>query len=127
MYAADANTLIYYFKGLGNVSRRLLATHPQDFAIPAVVLYELEVGTAHSTARREALDAIIRVSRILPFDAASARRAAVIRNELAKKSQLIGPLDMLIAATASAHGATLVTRNTAEFSRVPGLLTEDWF
>ncbi len=126
MFATDTNTLIYYFKGVGNVGQRLLATHPQDFAIPAVVLYQLEVGTAHSTVRREALDAIVRVSRILPFDGAAARRAAVIRNELAKKGQLIGPLDMLIAATASAHGATLITHNTAEFSRVPGLLIEDW-
>ena len=92
-----------------------------------VVLYELEVGTAHSTARRAALDAIVRVCRILPFDAQAASRAAVIRNELAGRGQLIGPLDILIAATASANGATLVTHNTAEFSRVPGLFIEDWF
>ena len=45
---------------------------------------------------------------------------------LTHAGQLIGPNDLLIAATALAHGAILVTHNTAEFSRVPGLLIEDW-
>ncbi len=34
--------------------------------------------------------------------------------------------DLLIAATAIAHGATVVTANTREFARVGGLLWEDW-
>ena len=127
MFATDANTIIYYFKGNPNVIRRLLSTPPRDFAIPAVVLYELEVGTAHASARRDALNALVRVSRVLPFDEQAAKRAAVIRNELAGKGQLIGPLDALIAATAIVNGATLVTHNAAEFGRVPGLLLEDWF
>ena len=126
MFATDTNTLVYYFKGIGNVGQRLLAAHPQDFAIPSVVLYELEVGTAHSTVRREALDAIVRVSRILPFDGAAARRAAVIRNELAKKGQRIGPLDMLIAAHALSLCVVLVTNDEREFKRVEKLKVENW-
>ena len=99
---------------------------PRDFAIPAVVLYELEVGTnTSSAARRNALDAMVRVCRILPFDEYAARRAASIRLALPKGMQ-IGPLDTLIAATAMANGAILVTHNTSGFSRVPGLLIEDW-
>jgi tRNA(fMet)-specific endonuclease VapC len=39
----------------------------------------------------------------------------------------IGPHDVLIAATARRHGYTLVTHNTREFIRVPGLLLEDWY
>jgi tRNA(fMet)-specific endonuclease VapC len=39
----------------------------------------------------------------------------------------IGPLDVLIAGTALAHGATLVTRNLREFSRVEGLKLENWY
>lgn len=35
-------------------------------------------------------------------------------------------MDMLIAATAKAEGMTLVTHNTKEFERIPGLLIEDW-
>ena len=127
MYATDANTVIYYFKGHPNVVRRLHSTSPHQFAIPAVVLFELEVGTAGATARRDALDALTRICAILPFDEAAAKRAAAIRNELSKTGKLIGPLDTLIAATALANGLTLVTHNTAEFSRVPGLLLEDWY
>lgn len=46
--------------------------------------------------------------------------------ELTKKGKLIGPNDMLIAVTALANGAVLVTHNTDEFSRVPELELEDW-
>jgi tRNA(fMet)-specific endonuclease VapC len=39
----------------------------------------------------------------------------------------IGTDDTLIAGTALAHGATLVTRNSKEFSRIQGLKLEDWY
>jgi tRNA(fMet)-specific endonuclease VapC len=38
----------------------------------------------------------------------------------------IGPYDLQIAAIALAHGCTVVTHNTSEFSRIPGLTLEDW-
>lgn len=44
MFALDTNTLIDYFKGMGRVGERLLAAEPSEVAIPAVVLYELELG-----------------------------------------------------------------------------------
>ena len=49
-----------------------------------------------------------------------------IRFELERQGQVIGPNDLLIAAICLAHDCTLVTSNTAEFSRVPGLKCEDW-
>ena len=51
---------------------------------------------------------------------------ACIRADLETRGVVIGGNDLWIAATALAHGATLVTNNTAEFSRVPGLQLEDW-
>jgi tRNA(fMet)-specific endonuclease VapC len=39
---------------------------------------------------------------------------------------MIGPYDLQIASIAIANGYTLVSHNTREFSRVPGLLLEDW-
>lgn len=42
------------------------------------------------------------------------------------RKQQIGPRDLLIAATALAYGMAVVTHNTREFSRIEGLLVEDW-
>jgi tRNA(fMet)-specific endonuclease VapC len=46
---------------------------------------------------------------------------------LQKTGTPIGPMDTLIAGTALAHGAVVVTRNIREFKRVRGLRVEDWF
>lgn len=50
MIVPDTNTLIYFFKGQSKVAERLLQTPPGELALPAVVLYELEVGIAKSNA-----------------------------------------------------------------------------
>jgi len=52
--------------------------------------------------------------------------AARIRVALEKRGSVIGPMDILIAGTALSLGALLVTNNSAEFSRVPGLRVTDW-
>ena len=67
------------------------------------------------------------VWRKTPFDERSAGRAAKIRYDLERSGIAIGPTDVLIAGTALAHGARLVTHNITEFGRVPGLEIEDWF
>jgi tRNA(fMet)-specific endonuclease VapC len=130
VFALDTNTLVYFFKGVGRVADRLAKTPPRDISIPSVVLYELEVGverSPHPRKRREQLGSLLAVVRILPFDAASARAAAAVRVQLERAGAGIGPLDTLIAGTALAHSAVLVTHNEREFSRVPGLRVVDWF
>lgn len=64
---------------------------------------------------------------VLPFGPREARCAAGVRADLEEVGTPIGPIDTLIAGTALAHGAILVTRNVREFERVPGLRVEDWF
>lgn len=130
MWVLDTNTLIYFFKGQGSVSDILLSRSPGDIGIPAIVLYELEVGIAKSTAprkRREQLTALTEVTQLLPFGATAAAAAARIRVSLDKQGKPIGPYDLLIAGTALAQDATLVTRNTREFKRVNKLRVENWF
>ena len=56
-----------------------------------------------------------------------ARRAAELRRTLELRGHGIGPMDTLIAATALAHDATLVTRNVGEFSRITGLKLANWY
>jgi len=71
--------------------------------------------------------ALIGPMHILPFGEEEAKVAARIRAQLEQAGMSIGPLDTLIAGTALHHGATLVTHNTDEFKRVPGLQIEDWY
>ncbi|MBM3788553.1 MAG: type II toxin-antitoxin system VapC family toxin [Acidobacteria bacterium] len=70
---------------------------------------------------------LVGACRVLPFDEMAARTAARIRLDLEARGSPIGPIDTLIAATALAHGAILVTHNVREFERVAGLIIEDWF
>ena len=129
-FALDTNTLIYFFKGIGQVGERMLSTPPSDIAIPALVLYELEVGIAKSSSsdrRRAELDRVTDVVSILPFGRKEAQVAAAVRADLEQIGKPIGPLDTLIAGTALANHATLVTHNTSEFGRVPNLEVVDWY
>ena len=130
MFALDSNTLIYFFKGEGRVMARMSAYAPSEIGIPVVVLYELETGIAKSQQpqkRRKQLDALLAVTMILPLDRAAARQSASLRARLEKAGTPLGPMDFLIAGIALAQDATLVTRNTGEFSRVTDLRTVDWY
>jgi len=130
MYLLDRNSVVFFFRGEGRVGERLLARKPVEVALPAIVLYELEVGVVRSKAparRRRQLDTLLDAIRVLSFGPAEARAAAQIRADLERSGEGIGPLDTLIAATALANRATLVTHNRREFRRVRGLSLEDWY
>jgi tRNA(fMet)-specific endonuclease VapC len=129
-YVLDTNTLIYFFKGLGDVSKHMLAQSPSELAIPAVVLFELEVGIAKSTSprkRKSQLQEITALVNVLPFGVTESKSAAQIRVKLEKQGLPIGPYDVLIAATALANNMILVTHNQKEFGRIEGLKIEDWY
>ena len=131
MLVLDTNTISYYFRGDPQVVSRLQALAPADVGVPAVVEYELRYGLARlpqeaAEPRLKALAQLLRPMQKLPFDSECAEQAARIRAALEAQSQPIGAMNMLIAATALRHQATLVTRNTREFSRVAGLRWVDW-
>ena len=95
--------------------------------IPAIVVHELYFGaykgqrTAENLARVGGLQ-----FEVLEFDGEDARAAGQLRASLAAAGTPIGPYDVRIAGQALARALTLVTHNTAEFKRVPGLQIEDW-
>jgi tRNA(fMet)-specific endonuclease VapC len=126
----DTNTVSYYLRGDPQVVPRLQALAPGEAGISAIVEYELRYGFARLPAqarrRQDSLLAVLRALRTLPFDSACAEHAAAIRAELETAGTPIGPHDVLIAATARCHGGVLVTRNTREFARVPGLRLQNW-
>jgi tRNA(fMet)-specific endonuclease VapC len=126
----DTNTLVYYFKGLGRVPERLLATPPHHVAVSTVSLYELDVGIAKSGSavrRRKQLAEFESLVTVFELGREEAGAAARVRAHLEAAGTPIGPLDNLIAGVAIARGATLITHNVAEFRRVPGLRIDDWF
>ncbi len=130
MYVLDTNTLIYFFRGQGKVAERLLATPPSEVGIPAVSVYELEVGIAKSARpakRRRQFDEMLDSVMVLPFERDAAVAAADVRAALENAGQPIGPLDVPIAGTALAHRAVLVTHYMREFKRVPKLELIDWY
>jgi tRNA(fMet)-specific endonuclease VapC len=100
-------------------------------ALSIIVFHELMYGAAASERRKANEDKIaifIASARLnlLPFEAEDAREAAAIRADLKRAGAPIGPYDVLIAAQARRAGTTLVTANTREFDRVPGLSVVDW-
>jgi len=130
MFLLDTNILIYFFKGIGKVEQNLMNKAPKDIGIPAIVLFEIEVGIGKSkfpNKRIKQLNDLISVISVLPFGMKEARSAAQIRVQLEKKGIPIGPLDILIGGTALAHQATLVTHNIKEFGRIKKLQLEDWY
>lgn len=130
MYLLDTNTLIYFFKQQGQVATHLRNVAASQIAIPSVVLFELEYGVLRSTRsdlQRKGIDAALRVYGVLNLDEKAARSAAWIKYTLEAMGTPIGHFDQLIAGTALAHDLTLVTRNTREFLRVPGLRVENWY
>ena len=128
MLVLDTNTLIYFFKGLGQITSNLYACSPSEIAIPTVVLYELHIGIQNSThpdKRLTQLATLLSQVQVLPFDNQAAETSSKIRVLLESKGTPIGPYDIQIAGTALVQNATLVTHNTKEFHRVGGLKLVD--
>jgi tRNA(fMet)-specific endonuclease VapC len=131
IYTLDSNACISHLRtrGVSSVSRRLSAASAADVMITSIVVAELLYGAFRS---RDAAKNLAEVKAFLspfastPFDDDAASHYAEIRNDLARLGTPIGPNDLMIAATARARNLTLVTHNTAEFSRVSGLKIDDW-
>jgi tRNA(fMet)-specific endonuclease VapC len=95
MYILDTNTLIYYFKGQGQVAQNIANVSPQEIGISAIVLFELQVGIAKSTSpakRTQQLQQLLSRVNLVPFDRDSAVVAATIRAQLERQGTPIGPL-----------------------------------
>ncbi|CUU04329.1 tRNA(fMet)-specific endonuclease VapC [Armatimonadetes bacterium GBS] len=129
-FLLDTDTVIYFFKGKGQVAEFLIQTPPTEIAISTISLYELQVGINRSRQPERAqlqLEQLLTWITVVPFDTSAASHAAKIRAELERIGLPIGTLDTLIAGIALSRGLILVSHNLAEFQRVPGLLVEDWY
>lgn len=129
-YLLDTNACIQYLHGKNPHVRTNIAAHPPaDIVVCSVVVAELLHGAEKSqnpAAELLKVRAFLASYRSLSFDDNWAEHYGRIRADLERRGLVIGGFDMLIAATTLAHGLTLVTHNTGEFSRVAGLLLVDW-
>ncbi len=129
-YLLDTNACITYINGRAPQLRDFMDTQSYaEIAVSAITKGEMYYGSAKSQTpeRSRALqDAFLRHFESLPFDDAAADEYGSIRAYLERRGTPIGRHDMLIAAIARANGLIVVTHNTGEFERVPGLNVEDW-
>ncbi len=100
----------------------------EPIALASVTVSELLVGVHRANTperrlqRERFVEAVLLRVPVLPFDVVDARVHARLWADLAEAGRLIGPHDLLIAATAVAHGYAIVSENVREFSRIPELV-----
>jgi tRNA(fMet)-specific endonuclease VapC len=130
MFLLDTNVWVTFLRKPNSpVVPRLQTRTPAEVRVCSVVVAELRYGclcSAKPAENRAKTDALIAPYICLPFDEPAADHFAVIRHHLESAGTPIGPYDLQIAAIALANACTVVTHNTAEFGRVPGLRYEDW-
>lgn len=118
--------LIKYPQGFS--ARRIAELGDACICTSIIVAGELRYGHAkkNSDRLRMAVEDVLSEIEVLPFEAPADVEYGDIRARLEAAGKTIGGNDLLIAAHALAVGATIATRNTSEFERVPGLQVENW-
>lgn len=129
-YLIDTNICIDIMnKKPPEVIRRLKQLQIGQVAISSITVSELYYGVSKSRFReansQRLLEFLIPFN-VLSFDEKAARYYGEIRHQIEEKGQVIGPMDMLIAAHALSRGLVLVTNNEKEFKRVELLKVENW-
>ena len=129
----DTSILIEFERGRLNLEPQLArGGEEEEFFLSVVTASELLHGVHRAvepevrTKRSALVEGLLERFPLLPLDLAAARVHAQVWAELAGAGKMIGPNDLWIAATALAHGLTMVTANVREFDRVPGLIVEVW-
>jgi tRNA(fMet)-specific endonuclease VapC len=132
IYLMDSNACIGWLRqNEPKLMARIAQELPANIVLCSVVVGELIFGAERSGAAHRASN-LLRVEQLrlrfasIPFNDSAAEEYGRLRAHLTNLGRIIGSNDLQIAAIALANGLTLVTHNTAEFSRVPQLLLEDW-
>lgn len=129
-YLLDTNICIYLIKGNDEkLIKKFIKRSPIDFAISSITLSELWYGVYKSKKQKEnkaALTSFLQPFEVIYFDDKAAEIYGLIRSKLESDGNLIGSMDLLIAAIALANNLILLTNNEREFKRVPKLKVENW-
>ncbi len=128
VYLPDTNAISAYFQQRNPILADRFAAQFPYLRLSVLVLAELEYGAVKSGVHRHRsrIEGFLDHVAVEPFIPEDAGRFGRLRSDLERRGEIIGTMDLLIAAQALRLGATIVTHNTREFSRVPGLKLEDW-
>ncbi len=128
-YFLDTDTCIFALRGERAIKEHMRPMFPKQIKIPAIVRAELLYGALRSKEPKQTLvlvERFLEPFEIIAFGADQAAMHAKIKIELTHKGNLIGPHDLMIAAIVLSYQGTMITHNVKEFTRVSGLLVEDW-
>lgn len=128
-YMLDTDICIYVINARPpQVLEAFKAHAAEGLGISAVTAAELFFGVARTGSERnlQALRQFLAALEIAPFDDQAAEVFGSLRAWLTAQGTPIGPYDTQIAAHAQSLGLTLVSNNTREYARVPGLRVENW-
>jgi tRNA(fMet)-specific endonuclease VapC len=130
MYLIDTNICIYAINGrYPGLNSHLLTIPPDEICISAITVGELEYGAAKSRwgdRTRQIMHAFLANFEKLSFTESDAIIFGQLRAHLASSGTPIGAYDVMIASQGVFRCLTVVTHNTKEFSRIPGIVLEDW-
>jgi len=128
MILLDTNVIVAFFNGNKAVLERIQA-EVDRITLSTLVIAELDYGAKASQKAKEnleKLDRFIDIVRVVPFNLECAKTFGSIKSKLRKLGKPTGELDALIAATAMAHKAVLITGNRKHFENIEGLKVEVW-
>jgi len=128
MILLDTNVAIAFFNGNKIVLQRIYADVDR-IALSSLVVAELDYGAKASQKAKKNLEKLHRfvdIVQVVPFDIECAKIFGTIKSKLRKLGKPTGEMDALIAATAMAHKAVLVTGNRKHFENIEGLKVEIW-
>jgi tRNA(fMet)-specific endonuclease VapC len=130
MYLLDTNICIYIInKRPAKAIEKISNLSPSEIKISSITVAEMEYGASKSNNRlmnRSSLKRFLSPFEIINFDTADAEIYGIIRAELERDGNIIGPYDMQLAAQALRWDYIFVTNNIKEFKRIKRLKLENW-
>lgn len=127
-YILDTDISSYLIRGDYEAVTRKFSELYDSCAISSITAAKLQYGAKKRNNKQltQKVKAFCDLVEIIPWDEDAAKAYAKLRVELETSGTPIGNMDMLIAASALARKAVLVTNNTEHFSRIKDLKLDNW-
>jgi tRNA(fMet)-specific endonuclease VapC len=128
MILLDTNVVVAFLNGDKSILKRI-RVEIDEIGLSTLVVAELDYGAKVSQRSEDNLEKLYRlleIIQVVPFDIECAKIFGTIKSKLRSLGKPTGEVDALIAATAMAREATLVTTDKKHFENIEGLKIEVW-